>query len=252
MFRDTLPSRSLLVGLVFFVLVVGSSLLYSWHIRRISAEEQAQTNKFAKQYKEKNKAPAENAVQPVTFEKEGFVGTPLEIEDTQWAEKAEVLRVEDTESLDFADAFLPDDFVSEEAPAENVPVSPYGFGPYPDVPLDYPSSVLWEEDDHGNLSQRTLKNIELIDRVLVKLWSEGERGFKGGAFTNGKVYPYYHQSIYVRYDEDEGHQYISEYYGGPEIPPLTPKQLYDGQLPAGIHIIDMGAAGIDAYSFLDF
>ena len=32
--------------------------------------------------------------------------------------------------LEMADAFLPDDLVSEETPAEKVLVSPYGFGPY--------------------------------------------------------------------------------------------------------------------------
>ena len=33
MFRDLLSSRLIQVGLVFFVLVVGGSLLYSWQTR---------------------------------------------------------------------------------------------------------------------------------------------------------------------------------------------------------------------------
>ena len=42
MFRDMLSgSRALLVGLIFFVLVVGGSLLYSWHVHRTTETELA-------------------------------------------------------------------------------------------------------------------------------------------------------------------------------------------------------------------
>ncbi|MDD9972393.1 MAG: hypothetical protein OXU27_00235 [Candidatus Poribacteria bacterium] len=254
MFRDILlGSRAIFIGIVFFVLVVGGSLLYSWHVHRTTDAELAETQRKVQPLKNKNEMhTAKDTVDTSTVDFE-HVETDPETDDSQISDNTGVSPIDETsEMLDMADAFLPDDFVSEEAPAEDVPISPFGFGPYPEVPADYPSVVLWEDDDHGNLPQRTLKNIELIDRVLVKLWSEGERGFKGGAFTNGKVYPYYHNSVYVRYEEDEGYRYISEYYGGPEIPPLTPKQLYSGQLPAGIRTIDMDTAGIDAYSFLDF
>jgi hypothetical protein len=34
MFREVLLNRAILVGIVFFLLVAGSSLLYNWHVRR--------------------------------------------------------------------------------------------------------------------------------------------------------------------------------------------------------------------------
>ena len=44
MFRDILSgSRAILVGLVFFLLVVGGSLLYSWHVHRTTDTELAET-----------------------------------------------------------------------------------------------------------------------------------------------------------------------------------------------------------------
>ncbi len=36
MFRDILSSRSIIFGLVFFVLIVAGTQFYSWHVRRTS------------------------------------------------------------------------------------------------------------------------------------------------------------------------------------------------------------------------
>ena len=132
-----------------------------------------------------------------------------------------------------------------------LPVSPFGFGPYPEVPADYPSTVIWEKTNHGDLTEGTLTNLELLDRVLVKLWSEGERGFKGGVISGNKVYPHYHNTAYVRFKVDsEGHRYISRFRGGPDLPRLTREQMRTGKIPDGIRVIDLDSAGIDAYRFL--
>ena len=189
--------------------------------------------------------------QPIDIDTPGFVATPEENTDTPLSDAPEAFR-DATDVIDGTDAFLPDDFVLEATPAEDVPVSPYGWGPYPEVPADYPSKVLWEREFTGNLSDDVLKDIELIDRVLVKLWSEGERGFKGGSFDGNKVYPHYHNTIYVRYKFDGDHKYISRARGGPNIPKLTHDQLYYMDLPEGLQTIDMDTAGIDPYSFLGY
>ena len=52
MFRDMLSgSRAILVGLVFFVLVVGGSLLYSWHAHRTTDAELAETQRKVQPFK---------------------------------------------------------------------------------------------------------------------------------------------------------------------------------------------------------
>lgn len=43
MFRNLLSSRAILAGLVFFVLCVVGSLLYSWHVQRTTKTELAET-----------------------------------------------------------------------------------------------------------------------------------------------------------------------------------------------------------------
>ena len=45
---------------------------------------------------------------------------------------------------------------------------------------------------------------ELICRVLIKLWNQGERGFIDGAFghNDGKVYPIYPDVLYVQWADE--------------------------------------------------
>ena len=68
------------------------------------------------------------------------------------ADDTDVAPIDETsEMLDMADAFLFDGFVSKEASIEDVPVSPYGFGPYPEVPADYPEHLtpIWARDPNA-------------------------------------------------------------------------------------------------------
>lgn len=253
MFRDIFSgSRAIFIGLVFFLLVVGGSLLYSWHVHRTTDAEVAETQRKVQPLENKNEP--RTAADTVDTSKVDFgqTETPLETNDTQpMSDETEVFTDDEAENVDLTDAFLPEDFVSEEESAE-VPVSPFGFGPYPEVPADYPSTVIWERTNHGDLTEGTLTDLELLDRVLVKLWSEGERGFKGGVISGNKVYPHYHNTAYVRFKVDsEGHRYISRFRGGPDLPRLTREQMRTGKIPDGIRVIDLDSAGIDAYRFLN-
>ena len=73
---------------------------------------------------------------------------------------------------------------------EDMYVSPYGFGPYPEVPEDYPSKQLikWS-------SPSPSPRAELLSRVLIKLWTEGEKNFRGGCTNKGKIYPYFYNTV---------------------------------------------------------
>ena len=133
MFRDLLSSRLIQAGLAFFVLCVGGSLLHSWHVHRTTDAEFGKRPPAVSSIENK----PETSTSAVDFQTEGVTNTPNETTDTQIPETTEALPNAD---LDLADAFLPDDFVSEEeAPAEEVAVSPFGFGPYPEVPAGVPN-----------------------------------------------------------------------------------------------------------------
>lgn len=251
MFRDILASRAILAGLVFFMLIVSGSLFYSWHVRRATEAEFAQTDAFPQSFENKKDVGVSQDFESIDTHTLGSSEAPIASDDPQsMSEGQEALPLYNTDAVEMMVPLL-EDIVSAEEEHPELPASPFGFGPYPEIPPDYPSTVVWKATNHGNLSAGTLQGIELLDRVLVKLWSEGERGFKGGIMAGSRVYPHYHNTAYVRYAEEAGYRYISEYQGGPDLPPLTREQLRTGKLPAGIRIIDMDSAGIDAYRFLN-
>ena len=255
MLRDLLSSRAIQVGFVFFVLVVGSSLLYSWHVQRTTEAEFGKRPLVVESLENK----PETSTAPVDFQTKGVTNTPDENTDTPISESIEALPNEDD---DLADAFLPDDFVSEEeAPAEEVPVSPFGFGPYPEVPTGYPTHLLpvWlrsEERQQRHTSSR-LASFELMDRVLIKLWNQGDRDFDGVMRDNhGKVYPLYKDIIYVTWAElkDENGKIIGTYarnqLSSHKTQRISFRDYMEGKIPSNIQFMDRETSGIDPYMFL--
>ena len=250
-------------GLAFFVLVVGGSLLYSWHADQKMEAELGPIPQPAVPPIEK--MPTTNAA-PAAFQTEGVTNTPNETTDTQMPEATEALPNE-TETLDVADAFGPADGATERTPAENVPVSPFGFGPYPEVPADFPGTPIWERDSwqyDGTLgfSDHQRKNLELLSRVLVKMWVEqGVGSYLGGtvSYETGLVYPYFENTIYVK-------RTVSRNPDGTEgvavAKVLTPGNLVltgeemdrfreTGETPPGLRILQIDTDGIEPYEFLN-
>jgi len=100
MFRELLSSRLIQVGLVFFVLVVGGSLLYSWHADRKMAAELGPIPQSVVSPVEKT---PEINTGPVDFQTEGSVDTPDESTDTPMSEDPSTSLVDDAENVGFAD-----------------------------------------------------------------------------------------------------------------------------------------------------
>ena len=225
MLRDLLSSRCFQGGFAFFVLVVCGSLLYRWHVQRTTAAEMARHNRFTQVLEKPSETrPAAKVNDPTHNETFSLLNTPDATTDTPMPAETEALATE-TEGLDLADAFLPEDFVSEEeAPAEEGPVSPYGFGPYPEIPADYPSNWipvlpwLWSEERIAQLEERgkggrekrgitfreKMIEQELLGRLSIQLWSEG-RDFNGITTLDqtGLFYPDEPDILYVKWGEVE-------------------------------------------------
>ena len=249
MFRDILSSRAILTGFVFFLLIVSGSLLYSWHVRRTTEAESQRSDRLSQRLEKQNKTRTAKTVKvPKNTETPSFVDTHDETEALP----------HETETPDIADAFLPDDMVSEgEQVSEDVPVSPFGFGPYPKVPVDYFGVPIWNQDPDilSDFPNEAAKNIELIDRVLVKLWQQGDRLIVGGSTHNGKIYPHYDYVIYVEWEESvlpNGDPYlsVSSILTGAEEGP-TVEDIITGNIPPNFTIIDFDDAGFAPYRFLN-
>ena len=252
MFRDIFSSRSLLAGLVFFLLCVGSSFLYNWHVRRTTQDELAGSDVLLQHERKNETRPAADAVDtsPIDFEQ---AETPLETDNAQALADGPALPSDDAAPIDLSDAFLPDDFVSEAELAEltleaaapfNFKTTPEGFPliPYWDQPAD--RQVNWTYDH------------KLVAHVLVKLWQQGVQNFEGGSIDDtGRVRPHYTNTLYVEWDEatmDDGtkQNYISSFLGPVGV--WRKKDFFDLP-PSSVHLINMNSPegqGIDPYTFL--
>ena len=240
------------------MLIVCSSVLYYLHVRRASEADLQRSDPFLRGLETKNETRTETpAAQSVEIETPGFVNTPDEHTDTPISDKTKALPNE-TEILDITDASLPDDFVSEEAQvSEDGPVSPFGFGPYPEIPADYTArhgQTVWQYP--GSLPRSNQRNIELIHRVMIASWNEGDTQFISATFENDKVYLQYPNTMYVRYTVHEGadgtvQRRIGEWTSG-EHNQSAIDQILEGNIPTGVTLIDMDSeeVGIDPYTFL--
>lgn len=161
------------------------------------------------------------------------------------------------ESVDDFLAELSDEekaLLTAEVVEDSQPVSPFGFGPYPELPPDWPMQNIWVEletayhNGGGNIEH------ELINRVLVKLWKRGEK-VDSGVMEDKKVFPLYNDIIYVRWEEDEDEdgtsfRYLGEILCLPELGHYE-EDIENGIVPSGIRVVEQDNAGLDPYSFLD-
>ena len=160
---------------------------------------------------------------------------------------------------------VPKEIKSTQAPNENsvsanpvkltedIPMSPFGFGAYPEVPdaLKAKFIPVWFADGWDTNPR---KNAELLDRVMIKAWNEGKH-WKGGSIddASGKIYLNLPGFVYVWYDyytdptDGTKHRYITHASGAD----LTQQQMHSGILPVGLTALDGETSGIDPYEYLN-
>ncbi len=228
-----------IAALIVFVIAAGGFIY--WQLSEVQqfkkqlaqeAEELLRQSKKSKKVsKTGNKAEQATSVTP-------------EESDTRTAEKPrnEKTSVTDKTEPTQAQTAAP----ADSAEAADVPVSPYGFGPYPEVPEDMPyrhHHTAWEKD--------TLES-ELLSRVLIKLWTSGERNFIGGSTRNGKIYPHYHDTVYVTFREYERRgeiiRFAAKIKSGPHVR-YTAEELLNP--PPHLRVLDLETSGIDPYQYLN-
>ena len=94
--------------------------------------------------------------------------------------------------------------------------SPFGFGPYPEIPADFP----FREEVLG--WDNPTPEYELSVRVHIKLWNKGTQATSVALDSNGLIYPFMPGVIYVEWTtvpdnvpEFAGQRYASTYIGAP-------------------------------------
>ena len=142
-----------------------------------------------------------------------------------------------------------------ETNAEEVPVSPHGFGPYPELPPDYPDypATAW----HSELTAEG----ELLIRVHIKLWKQGIRALGGNMRDDGLIYPTLPGVVYVKWKrtvlpDGTVEKSVADRTGDPHMGKilwnieLQKGKVLEKDIPPEVKVVDMAEAGIDPYEFL--
>ena len=252
MLRDLLSNRRIQAGLIFFVVIVGGSQLYDWHVRRMSAAELKKINRIIADSENQRalRSAQEGNVSTAFDTSKDLIGTREEGDEADIAvSKTPAVLSNDPRRQDITrTADDPEDTVLDPTR-----VSPYGFGPYPEIPAGF-GPVKWP---------RSSANHELMKRVRIKLWEEGIKA-KGSTMDNGKVYPIIKGIVYVKWDEvDYGEgpvRYLSRALGHPDdknyLRPIRKRKtearesFTEADAPR-LLLVPFEDAGIDPYTFLE-
>ena len=260
MLRDILSSKLVITGLIGCVLLVAGSLLYRWHVQRDIRNDEAKTERFLQQLENRQTTNAQQPRQITARDAEEQAAAPVATDNGA----ATVFDI--TERLPNSKAARGDTAAVPELPASDketakeesvaLPISPFGFGPYPEVPEDFPEPDIFKSlASMGDSEMR--KTLELQKRLIVECWKQGisleNVGVTGDA--DGKVYLLYPDVVYVKWDywtDDDGitHRYAGVTRGHPDTAHIYEPYLDEGEIPPGITVHELPDGYIDAYEFL--
>ena len=190
-------------------------------------------------------------------------GLLAESEPISTESKATVPAVEG-ESVDDFLAELSDEekaLLAAEVVEEPQRVSPFGFGPYPEVPSDYPEAPIWDEDPDypggdGDFGSDFMRGMELIERVLIKLWTQGHRATSGSIGSDDMVLPLYPNTVYITWgytEEPDGTvtRYAQGITSSPDVSESVFDAISEGTIPFGIKVLNHEDDAIDPFTFLN-
>lgn len=239
MLRDFLTDKWVLGGVGFLIVfAVLCHACYKYDMASfqeqlpVADDNNSQENKSQKAQKD---VPPTEPLEPVT-------DTPVPTQET-------------TEKIDT--------FAKNIDSAANPHTFPFGFGPYPAVPEDYPNRKAVQAWVSVTAEH------ELLDRVRIKLWKQGIKT-EGAMFdSNGLIYPNIPGVVYVKWyyvtegpREYVGRRYAEQLFGNTEAMEkweslyLTERGYERTDIDYtpeafGIKVYEYPDGGIAPYNFLD-
>ena len=243
MFRDLLSSRLIQAGLVFFVIVVGGSLLYSWHVHR-TTEVSEFPRPDAVQMNDQEAARDSGGIRSGDF---GQDAPGLDTEDTPTVSdgtadpstsETAAETIDNTETIET-------DAVSADA-LDPSKMSRFGLGPYPEIPKEWnfiPN--YWE----------TCESIEdeLLTRVTIKMHNEGTRSKYGSVGidpSTGLITALERGSVLVETEIDEnGEERIYRTLAHPDD--LSPGMYTRfSEIPSHLKVVTPAEIAFNPYEYL--
>lgn len=251
MLRDIFTNKWILGGIGLLLIIAAACYIWYQHDLKAYKEQAAETAQLARQWETNQKPSGQAATQKRS--------DPPVQSDTQSEDNTQVAQYNGKIIYpgDIVDGRI---FLGTEKPSaellsqlrsQDEIISPYGFGPYPELPQGF-GPITWPRKDA--LSELMIRvRIKLLKQgVLVEGMAEGDDGF---------VYPIIKGVRYVRWGEtSDGRQYLRETIGHPDdseyIKTVADAKFatWESVTPAdfqGIQIIPMEEGGIDPYTFLN-
>ena len=206
-FFDVLSSRLVIAATLFALLFIGGAYLIGQYRYATDAVESTTSEKSVT-VKSRRKATAST---PVRHPQPNYEASPEEKVSSDDSEsETEVKSLPDSLTAEEVGFDTKDD----QATLTDERVSPFGFGPYPEVPDGYPLSVSWLQNEeqlarskeicemYGIDFAEDMKLSELMTRVGIKLWNEGNHfGGLSSEDGTGRIYPNFPDVIYVEWRE---------------------------------------------------
>ena len=248
MIRDIFTNKWI-IGAAFGLLIVAAGCF--WYYQQTTQaykQEAEQADKLLQQWE------ADKAQQTTTAEKEE-TNTPAEsTENTAEEPTNKIGEGTETETKQAQSA------APTQTEAAEVRVSKFGFGPYPELPADFPWQDMFDPPYYTEDPDDPYKdnpNYELMDRLWVELWKRGENveGF-GTLKSTGLFYPTIRGTIYVKwiprwkvFGKEFGRtiQYID---GHPDDMDRLESITKESEIPSDLKVLDI-SEGINAYEFLN-
>lgn len=262
MLRDIFTNKWILGGVLLLILVIIGGITVHILLERDMAQFRRQVMRDRHAIQERARA--------VSVKKSTQEVNPAE-NDTPSAERPITEPTEEVKTV-------PDEHQTEtdmskqtalpaEKADEEVAVSAFGFGPFPEVPEGMNYEPFWENHDlypHIEGSRES----ELISRVRIKKWEEeGDRGIVGASFKTGynRVFLNYPNTVYVTWGETEDEdgnpiRYITRLSGASSatgrvrannIARLGSRgPRTEADIPSDIEVILHSEGGIDPFEYL--
>ena len=173
-----------------------------------------------------------------------------DIHETVSAE-TEVEQLAETDFVDVDEELLIEETHETATDHASSGISPYGFGPYPKVPHDFPEQDIWDDISTRSMSP----DHELIARVQIKLWNQGIHTL--GAVFDGKyrlIYPIIDNVVYIRWADSvgaHGKPYVQRWLTTPDVEDRYFDEILTGILPPHLTVYEFPDGGIDPYEFLE-
>ena len=136
MLRDILSSKLVIAGLTCCLLIVAGSLLYRSHVVSSIRKDEARTQRFLQQLESSDgqRAPQQETTGGVEKPASAPIATDADAESVP-----DVSVPLPTEKAARVDTAAAPEATGADEETTDAPVSPYGFGPYPELPEGWPA-----------------------------------------------------------------------------------------------------------------